>query len=399
MRFIQKDADSIVRLKLKTDRTRLLKQGYPWVYNHWLEEQPPARPGSRAMVRDRDGTPLAFGFYDPESPLAVRVCAVEQERLGDELILDRLRAAQDLRGRFLGPETTGYRLINGEGDGIPGLVCDLYGDQAVLKLYGNGPAGFWDLDGVVEWLVSEVGVKSVFRKQRSGGEERGVTLYGSEPNGPVEFQENGLFFRADIVRGQKTGFFFDQRDNRARIKQWARDCEVLNLFSYTGGFSVYAGSGGARTVTSVDLAAPAIEDAGVNWEINSLPDSAHTGIPGDAFEFLESARKEHRRWDLIVVDPPSFAPAEKHVEKATESYIKLFSMALQVAAPQAIVALSSCSSHISPTQFTDICQTACSRARRRARVLGVYGQPEDHPFPLVCSELQYLKFNLLRIAN
>jgi 23S rRNA (cytosine1962-C5)-methyltransferase len=174
---------------------------------------------------------------------------------------------------------------------------------------------------------------------------------------------------------------------------------VLNLFSYTGGFSVYAGSGGARSVTSVDLAAPAIEDAGVNWEINSLPDGAHTGVAGDAFEFLESARKEHRRWDLIVVDPPSFAPAEKHVEKATESYIKLFSMALQVAAPQAIVALSSCSSHISPTQFTDICQAACSRARRRARVLGVYGQPEDHPFPLVCPELQYLKFNLLRIAN
>ncbi|NDC38433.1 MAG: class I SAM-dependent rRNA methyltransferase, partial [Proteobacteria bacterium] len=119
----------------------------------------------------------------------------------------------------------------------------------------------------------------------------------------------------------------------------------------------------------------------------------------DVFEFLDEAKKHGQLWDLVIVDPPSFAPAEKHVEKATESYIKLFAAALQVSAPAAVVALSSCSSHISPAQFAEICQQACSRARRRARVMGVYGQPEDHPFPLACTELQYLKFTLIRLAD
>lgn len=399
MGFIQKNSDSPVRLKLKRDRTRILKQGFPWIYHDWLEELPPARAGTRALVKDRDGSLVAFGFYDSQSPLAVRVCALEQERLGDELIAERLAAAKELRFAQLDTDTTGYRLLNGEGDGLPGLVCDLYGRHAVLKLDGAGPAGFWDLEGVTEWLQRELKVRSVFLKHRAGGSERGEVILGQAPSDRVEFLENGIRFRADIIRGQKTGFFFDQRDNRARIKTWARDKSVLNLFAYTGGFSVYAGLGGASAVTTVDLAKPAVEDARENWAINNLPEEVHTAVAADAFEFLEQAKQQKQCWELVVVDPPSFAPAEKHVEKATESYINLFAAALQVTASRAVVALSSCSSHISPVQFAEICQLACSRARKRARIVGVYGQPGDHPFPLACPELQYLKFNVLKLSD
>ncbi len=172
---------------------------------------------------------------------------------------------------------------------------------------------------------------------------------------------------------------------------------MLNLFAYTGGFSIYAGVSGAKHVTSVDLAKPAMEDAQVNWRLNELPTQSHETVAADVSEFLDQARATKRLWDLVIVDPPSFAPAARHVEKATSSYQMLFASALGVVAAGGIIALSSCSSHISSEMFFEITEAAASRARRRATVLGVYGQPADHPFPLVCRELQYLKFILLQV--
>ena len=150
------------------------------------------------------------------------------------------------------------------------------------------------------------------------------------PTQPVRFLENGLHFQANVVEGQKTGFFFDQRDNRARVRQLAKDRSVLNLFAYTGGFSIYAGCGGASHVTSVDLAKPAMEEAQRNWQLNGLPDAKHHVSASDAFEFLEKAKTAKRSWDLVVVDPPSFAPAERHVKAALASYQALFTAALHV---------------------------------------------------------------------
>jgi 23S rRNA (cytosine1962-C5)-methyltransferase len=213
----------------------------------------------------------------------------------------------------------------------------------------------------------------------------------------IHFREGGRRFQADVVHGQKTGFFFDQRDNRARVGSLAGGRSVLNLFAYTGGFSVYAGAGGARDVTSVDLAKPAIEEAQRNWLLNGLRPSLHHTSATDAFQFLEEARAARRSWDLVIVDPPSFAPAERHVAKAIASYQALFAAALHVLAPDGIAAFSSCSSHVPLPMFLELTQAAVSKARRRAVVLGVYGQPADHPFPLACTELQYLKFLLLQV--
>lgn len=398
MSFIRTDPGDAVRLKLTRDRTRTLKQGYPWIYRDWLSDLPPAPVGSRALVRDKDGSLLAFGMYDPTGPLAVRVCAVEKEKLDDDLIRSKLQAALDLRRMlFAGEGTNGFRLLNGEGDGLPGLTCDLYGSHAVLKLDGDAPAGFWNVDAVAGWLVERAGVTDVFLKFRSDAKTRGRAVRGPVPTNAVEFRENGLRFLANLVDGQKTGFFLDQRDNRARIGELAKGRSVLNLFAYTGGFSVYAAMGGATSVTTVDLAKPAVEDARRNWLLNGLHADRHEAVAADAFEFLEEAKASKRTWDLVVVDPPSFAPAARHVEKAVASYQTLFAAALRVTAPGGIVALSSCSSHVTPEMFFELTEAAVSKARRRAVIMGVHGQPADHPFPLVCRELQYLKFLLLQV--
>jgi 23S rRNA (cytosine1962-C5)-methyltransferase len=217
-----------------------------------------------------------------------------------------------------------------------------------------------------------------------------------EPN--VQFTENGLRFRANLIDGQKSGFFFDQRDNRNRIRALSSGRRMLNLFGYTGGFSVYAGAGGAEHVTTVDLAKPAIEDAEANWALNGLQPQKHVGVAADVFKFLEQANAAKDHWDLIVVDPPSFAKSSKHIDAAQESYSSLFTSALRVLDSGGIIALSSCSSHISTELFLEICGTSLSKARRRGTILGIYGQPEDHPFPFVCKELQYLKFVLLKVS-
>jgi 23S rRNA (cytosine1962-C5)-methyltransferase len=397
MSFILTDQKEPVRLKLARERTRMLKQGYPWIYRDWLKELPPAPAGRRAMVRDKDGGLLAFGMYDPTGPLAVRVCAVEREKLDDDLIRGKLDAALSLRRALFDERTNGFRLLNGEGDGVPGLTCDLYGHHAVLKLDGDAPAAFWNVDAVADWLGERLSIANVFLKYRSDAKSRGRAVRGPVPTEPVRFIENGLHFQANLVEGQKTGFFFDQRDNRARIGALANGRSVLNLFAYTGGFSIYAGVNGATEVTSVDLAKPAMEEARRNCALNGLPDSLHHTSASDVFQFLETARAERRVWDLVIVDPPSFAPAQRHVEKAVASYQTLFASALGVVSAGGLIALSSCSSHISPEMFFELTEVAMSRAKRRATVLGVHGQPADHPFPLVCRELQYLKFILLQV--
>jgi 23S rRNA (cytosine1962-C5)-methyltransferase len=386
-----------IKLKLKKDRRRDIRQGYPWIFADCFEELPFAAPGTRAMVKDKDGSLIAFGMYDPKSALAVRVLARDEERLDDALIESRVRRACELRNNiFSSSNTNAYRLINGEGDELPGLVCDRYDKLVVLKTDGDAPAGFWNTESIADWLCNHHGIDTVYERFRNSPGENGKLLRGKLPDARVEILENGLRFEVDVIHGQKTGFFFDQRDNRARIQKLAKNKNVLNLFSYTGGFSVYAGAGGAAHVTSVDLAKPAIEDARKNWNLNGFSEDTHEAYAEDCFQFLEKAKTNRKFWDLIIVDPPSFAHAEKHLSQAAASYEELFVASVQVLSPQGIIALSSCSSHMRAEEFLDICRSAFSKAKRRAQVLGLFGQSEDHPFPLACEELRYLKFNIFQ---
>ncbi|WIA17529.1 hypothetical protein OEZ85_014360 [Tetradesmus obliquus] len=372
---------------------KTLKSGHPWLYADSLQSLPPAASGSLALVKTKEGDIIAKGLYDPKSKLVFRALAVKERRLDDSLIEARLQRAVALRRRlFQSQDTTGYRLLNGEGDLLPGLVCDIYGSSAVLKLDGEGPAGFYDTKGIATWLQQQLQLQCVYLKNRSGSASRGAALVGPAPSKPVQFRENGIAFAADLVAGQKTGFFLDQRDNRSWMQAFHRGSRVLNLFGYTGGFSVYAGAAGASHVTTVDIANAALSAADDNWLLNSLPPHQHESIAADAFDFLDRAAAAKEAWDVVICDPPSFAPNKASVEKAQASYERLFTKAAAVTASGGVLALASCSSHITFPMFHTICDAAVQRARRTATVISVRGQPADHPYPAPCTELRYLKF-------
>jgi len=387
-----------VRLTLARDLVRMVRSGHPWVYRDALRELPPAPAGSVAELLAPDGRRVvATGIYDPGSPLAFRVCDPNGGPLNEGWAESRLLAALQLRQQAVPPETTGYRLANGEGDGLPGLVIDRYGDTAVIKLDGAGPSGFWNVEAISEFLQEQAGIQHVLERPRARDGEPRIVL-GSPPNEP-EFIEHGLRFTADIRVGQKTGFFLDQRENRRVIRDASRERTVLNVFAYTGGFSIAAGVGGATEVTSVDIAAPALAVADRHWELNRLDSARHHSIAADAFEFLDESANAKRRWDIVIIDPPSFAPSAKSVDRARSAYTRLIAAAARVTGENGLLAAASCSSHIGPEEFLDLCRAGVSQARRRARVLEINGQPADHPWPLACPELRYLKFVLLQLFS
>lgn len=399
MVLITRQNTAPIRLQLSRNLVRTIKRGHAWVYIDALRGIPKAPPGSHAILFDnRGGKEIGRGFYNPDGPIALRICTTQPgQELEQDWAESRMRRALGLRAQLFDPSTTGYRLFNGEGDGLPGLVCDIYGKYAVIKLDGTAPERFWDAPGIAAWLQGNLPVNRVYQRYRNPQEEPGRVLLGKPPKGPVHFLENGAAFTADLVEGQKTGFFFDQRGNRARIKPFASGRSVLNLFGYTGGFSVHAGLGGARHVTTLDTAQPALEAADHHWALNDLDPSAHQIVCADAFDFLARQVKQTSLWDLVILDPPSFASSQAAVPQAAKAYTRLISLAAQVAAQDGLLAASSCSSHISDTHFLEICEQAVSLARRKAALLGVYGQAPDHPAPLVMPELRYLKFVLMRL--
>ncbi len=389
---------TVTALRLNRDLTRSIKRGNPWIYLDAVRPHSPLRDGAICTILDNKlGRPLATGYYTADSPLAIRVCSTDPDLLPDWTWLERmLKEAHALRGRLFGDETTGYRLINGEGDGLPGLVIDRYGAAAVIKLDGPGAEAFYPGREIAEWLVRAMGIETVVLRSRDR-DVSPVVLVGEQPKSPVPFLEHRTQFLADIMVGQKTGFFLDQRENRRLIGKLSQGARVLNLFGYTGGFSIAAGRGGATSAVTVDIAPQAVAMAQQHWELNGLAPEAHEGVARDVFEFLDQSLSAKQRWDIVVADPPSFAPSASKVPQATAAYKKLFCAAAQVTRRGGLLAASSCSSHIGEPAFIEICEEAVSMAKRKGTVVAVQGQPADHPFPLALPEFRYLKFVLMRV--
>lgn len=385
-----------IKVRLNKDLTRSIKRGHAWLFSHAVET-PSAPAGTVAWVHDRSGDTVATGIYDPEHPIPLRICATKPPfELDDAWLARRLERALKLRASMFGPETTGQRLVAGEGDGLPGLIIDRYSDIAVMKLDGGAPSAFYQPQGIADWLVQNTDIQSVVLRSRERGTE-GESLVGEISQPVVEFLENGMRFTADVIHGQKTGFFLDQRENRDLVRRVSSGKTVLNLFSFNGGFSVAAGKGHAASVTSVDLAAPAIAAADEHWEMNQL-EMPHQGIAGDCFDFLgqvSSGRKKN--WDIVICDPPSFAPSEKARDRALAAYAKLAQMCAKVTAKQGLLALASCSSHIDRDAFSMANLEGIGRARRQATLIADKGLPTDHVTPLAMPELRYLKFQLLQL--
>jgi 23S rRNA (cytosine1962-C5)-methyltransferase len=350
------------------------------------------------LLDNRGGREIGRGFYDPDGSIALRVCSTQRgEQLNDVWAADRMQRAIALREALFSEDTNAYRLFNGEGDGLPGLVCDRYADAAVLQLDGEAARRFWHAPGIAEWLAEKLALNLVVERLPGQQPAKGHLLYGSEPQVPVQFKEHGVRFSADLLHGQKTGFYLDQRENRLRMAAYAPGKAVLNVFGYTGGFSVYAGLAGAAHTTSVDSAQPALEAAQVHWNMNSLPDERHSTVCADAFEFMKSASEAAKTWQVVILDPPSFAPNQAAVPKALNAYQRLIGLGASVTAPNGVLAAGSCSSHVSLDEFTRACQEGISISRRQATTLGIYTQPPDHPVPLAMPEFRYLKFIIMRL--
>ncbi len=375
---------------------RAIAQGHPWL---WREALAPfeASPGEVLRIVDKRGRFLARGLAE-SGPIGARLFTTEERVAVDErLVARRIDAACALRDRVVPADTTAYRLLHGEGDRLPGVVCDVYGAYAVLRFDGEASLAWRGV--VVGALEAPLAARAVehllVRGTRTGGE--GVELaFGTLPSEPVLVRERGMKLLADLISGQKTGLFIDHRDSRARVRELAKKARVLNLFGYTGGFSVAAGLGGAAHVTTVDLAGPALELAAQSWQENDLATSRHTVHRGDAFEFLAAARERRESFDLVVSDPPSFAPSESSVPAALASYERLHKACLATVAPGGLYLAASCSSHVRADRFEETVLAAAKHRTLPLQLLDRSGAAADHPRLFAFPEGDYLKSVLVR---
>jgi len=346
---------------------------------------------------------VARGYLDPHSAIAVRVLTRDQgEEVDAGFWRRRVARALALR-RELVHGTTGYRLVHGEGDGLPGVVVDRYGAFAVVKLYSAGltphrAAIVEALQAEVEGLLGVYGRDEIPRDDDDEGDApAGRVLWGEAPPDRIRVDEHGVALLVDVRRGQKTGTFLDQRDNRRLVRSLAAGRpEALNLFAYTGGFSVAAALGGARHVVSVDQDRDAVGLARDIFRANGLDPADHAFATGDAFELLAAYRKEGRRFDLVVCDPPAFAKSQRAVEGALSGYASLNRAALQVLAPGGLLVTASCSARVTAEQFADAVKEAAHKARVELAVVAETRQPPDHPVSLQFREGRYLKAMVLR---
>lgn len=381
---------------------RTIRAGHPWLFDRALRQQSHnGAPGDLAVIFDRQRRFLAIGLYDPLSPIRVRIL-----HQGNPLPIDvnwfrkQLTAAIQRRAPLLLTDTNGYRLVHGENDALPGLVIDRYDTTFVIRL--DTVAWLPHLRNLLPLLLDLWPVtRLVLRLSRTVAAARehlyglydGQILWGAPLDGSVIFCENGLRFDVDPVRGQKTGFFLDQRENRARVETLAAGKTVLNVFAYTGGFSLYAARGGATHVTSLDLSQPALDAAVRNFNLNeALPAVAacqHEVMAADAFVGLTQLDEEGRDYDLIVIDPPSFAHRQADVPGALAAYARLTRLGAALVRPGGIVVLASCSSRVSADEFFANAHQAAQETGRSLRELARTGHALDHPigFP----EGAYLK--------
>lgn len=383
-------------LILRKGKDESLKRFHPWIFSgavHHLEGDP--KEGDIVEVLDSDGRFIALGHWQVGS-IAVRVLTFNRQKIDVEFWKKRLATALDVR-RSIGVAGTSYnnmyRLVHGEGDNLPGLIIDIYGENAVMQAHSVGM--HVSRMQIAEALKAVMGdsLKAIYYKSEttlpfkaSLGQENGFILGESNDNVAVE---NGLKFHIDWLKGQKTGFFVDQRENRALLEKYSRGRKVLNMFCYTGGFSVYAMRGGAELVHSVDSSAKAVDLVNANIELNFPGDSRHKAFAEDAFRFLDEMKEGS--YDLIILDPPAFAKHKDALKNALRGYTKLNVKAFEKLPAGGILFTFSCSQAVNKDQFRMAVFTAAAMAKRKVRILHQLHQPADHPINIYHPEGEYLK--------
>lgn len=389
------EKSSLLRLRVTAPAQRSLRMGHPWLYSDSIvESNRKGEVGELAVVYDRGDKFLALGLYDPESPIRLRVLHVGKPVRADrEWWRKRVRAAKDKRvPHFDEAQTNAWRWINGESDGFPGLVVDRYAEVLVLKLY----SAVWlpRVSEVLDWLRAEFPSRAIVLRLSRNIQEIAMTRWGlregcldGETENLVVFRENGIRFEAEVLRGQKTGFYLDQRDNRARVQELARGRDMLNVFSFSGGFSLYAARGGARRVTDLDISSHALESARRNFALNEWAAATnHDYVRGDAFEWLAEGPRQN--FDLIVCDPPSLARRETEREGAARAYHTLATACLRRLNADGILVAASCSAHVSEEEFFHAVMSAADQ-HGPWKELWRSAHAADHPATF--REARYLK--------
>lgn len=396
-------------VRVRPSAERAIRSGHPWLFgDSVISVSDSGAPGDVAVVFDRANRFLAAGLYDPTSPIRVRVLVHgEPAEIGEGLFRHRIAAALGLRGNVASAETTAFRVLNGGSDGMAGLVADLYERTLVLQAFTA--AWFPHLGDVVEAsgeLLAPERVLLLVADRVARGEgcppelRNGAVLRGEPAPGGVPFLETGLRFEAHPFQGHKTGFYLDQRANRRRLGGQSRGARVLNMFSYTGGFSVHAARGGAREVVSVDLAAPALAQAERHFDLNAgsaaVAACRHRTVEGDAFEVMARTADEGEAFDIVVVDPPSFARAARHRERALRAYRALTRLAVPLVRPGGLLVQASCSSRIRRDEFFRSVEEEARATGRPLAEVRRTGHPPDHPVGF--AEAEYLKCLWARVA-
>lgn len=377
-----------ITLALKKDLSRTLRQGHPWVFREALAHHPGIVPGQIVAVADKQGREVAFGFWDASGPIAVRVLDLIPVDDPAALVRRRLQTALAMRRARLDlTKTNAFRWVHGEADRLPGIHVDLYADVASVRYDGEGSRAFYaGLPELLSNCTADLPLRKVIDREARAP-------HGEE----IEIVENGVRFIVDLGRGQKGGLFLDQRDSRLAIAGRARKKSVLNLFGYTGGFSIHAACAGATRTDTVDIAKPAMAAARRNFECNGL-DLANAGLhASDAFDFLEKAIGQQETWDIVISDPPSFAPSKDSVAAARRSYLRLHRLAAQVVKPGGLLLAASCSSHLARDEFLTLVKTGVHQAGRRFMLESYSGAGLDHPTLPVFPEGDYLKCALGKV--
>jgi 23S rRNA (cytosine1962-C5)-methyltransferase len=383
------------RIYLKRGKEESLKRFHPWVFSGAIHHADSGiTEGETVRVIGADNTFLAVGHYQVGT-IAVRILSFRDVEIDEAFWYARLKAAYEMRlsiGIAGNPLNNTYRLVHGEGDNMPGLVIDCYGDTAVMQAHSVGIHVCRKVIAEMLVKVMEGQVKNVFYKSETTlpykaelGQENGFIIGGSNDNTAME---NGLLFHVDWLRGQKTGFFVDQRENRSLLERYAKDKRVLNMFCYTGGFSFYAMRGGAQLVHSVDSSAKAIELTNANVELNFPGDERHKAFCDDAFKFLDNSDDIY---DLIILDPPAFAKHRGALHNALKGYTRLNVKAFQRIRHGGILFTFSCSQVVTKDQFRQAVFTAAAMSGRKVRILHQLHQPADHPINIYHPEGEYLK--------
>ncbi len=389
---------------LKPHREESLQGGHLWIFSGALQQPPHwIEPGGLVDVKSSTGQFVARGYYNPRTDIAIRLLTRNIEQAIDEDFLrKRIRSAVDLRKVFDPNKTNTYRLINSEGDGLPGLIVDRFAEILVAQMH---TAGIERLRSrLIDALMEETDTRGILLRNDSQSRRReGLEL--EEPQvvtGGVPMQvtvrENNVLFLVDPWQGQKTGFFLDQRDKREALRKYTQAKRVLNCFSYSGSFSVYAALTSEKTrVTSVDISAPAIESARQNFILNGLDPNHHQFLVADVFDYLEQAQGAGEQFDVVVLDPPAFAKTQSARAQALKAYRRLNTLGMQVLRPGGILLTCSCSGVIGMNDLLGALSQSAQRLQRTVQLLETFSYGVDHPLNLAMPETAYLKVVFCRI--